>query len=137
MNKREIYVYPAIFHYEDDGISISFPDLPGCYSCAWSDEEGLRMAKEALGLHLWSMEDDGDIIPRPSSLMDVSLEENERAVLVEVYMPLIRASQDARSVKKTLTIPAWMDKIAKEEHINFSLLLQNAILDTLKRRPQA
>lgn len=134
VQKKDVYVYPAIFDYAEDGISISFPDLPGCFSCAWSDEEALRMAREALGVHLWAMEDDNDEIPEPTSLDKISVEDNERAVLIEVFMPLIRTAEDNKAVKKTLTIPAWMDSAAKANNINFSLLLQNAILNVLKRK---
>lgn len=134
MQKKDIYTYPAIFSYADDGISVSFPDLPGCFSCGWTDEEAFRMAKEALGGHLWCMEEDEDDIPSPTSMRDILLESNERIVLVEVYMPLIRQAVTSKSVKKTLTIPAWMDEAAKSENINFSQLLQSSIVDALKRR---
>lgn len=133
MQKKDIYVYPAIFSYADDGISISFPDLPGCFSCGWSDEEAFRMAKEALGGHMWCLEEDDDPIPEPTQLCDLHAENNERIVLIEVYMPLFRESVDSKSVKKTLTIPAWMDEAAKAENINFSKLLQNAIRSALLR----
>lgn len=57
---KDKYSYLALFTYEEDGISIEFPDLPGCYPCADKDDtdEALRNAKEALGLHLWGMEQD-------------------------------------------------------------------------------
>lgn len=134
MQKKDVYVYPAVFNYADDGISISFPDLPGCFSCADTDEEALRMARDAMGLHLWAMEDDGDAIPAPTSLNRVELGKGDRPVLIEVYMPLIRAAEDNKAVKKTLTIPAWMDAAAKAHNINFSLLLQNAILSVLQHK---
>ena len=132
MQKKDVYVYPAIFDYAEDGISISFPDLPGCFSCAWSDEEALRMAREALGGHISCLEDDGDDIPEPTSMWNIAVESNQRIVLIEVYMPLIRESIDSKSVKKTLTIPAWMDEAAKANNINFSKLLQNSILNILR-----
>lgn len=56
----------CFFDYADDGISISFPDLPGCFSCASSDEEAIKMAKDALGLHLYSIEEDSEEIPDPT-----------------------------------------------------------------------
>ena len=129
---KDIYVYPAVFSYADDGITVTFPDLPGCITCGETDEEALRMAKDALGGHLWAMEDDGDDIPAPTSMIDVAAESNERVVLVEVYMPLIRKAYDMKSVKKTLSIPAWMDIAARAENINFSQLLQEAIVSALK-----
>ena len=133
MSRKDIYVYPAIFSYAEDGISVSFPDLPGCYSCGWSDEEALRMAREALGVHLWMMEEDEDPIPAPTQMNQLTVEENERIHLVEVYMPLIRQAEDNKSVKKTLTIPAWMDTAAKAQNINFSLLLQQSIMNVLQQ----
>jgi len=71
---EKIYNFIAIFNYEDDGISIEFPDLPGCYPCADSTEEAIQNSKEAMGLHLWSVEKDGDKIPTPSKLNDIKLE---------------------------------------------------------------
>ena len=131
---KDIYVFPAVFSYADDGITVTFPDLPGCVTCGETDEEALRMAKDALGGHLWAMEDDHDDIPEPTALIGISLEKNERVVLIEVYMPLIRKAYDTRSVKKTLSIPMWMDTAARAENINFSQLLQEAIVSALKHR---
>jgi predicted RNase H-like HicB family nuclease len=128
---KDNYVYPAIFDYADDGISISFPDVPGCFSCADSDEEAIRMAREALGLHLYSLETDGDPIPEATHLPDVALEPNQKAVLVDVYMPVIRASVVTVPVKKTLTIPAWLDAAAKQHNVNFSQVLQEALKERL------
>ena len=61
---KDRYAYIAIFSYEADGISIEFPDLPGCYPCADKDdtEAALQNAKEALGLHIWGMEQDEEVL---------------------------------------------------------------------------
>lgn len=128
---RDRYTYPAVFEYADDGISISFPDIPGCFSCASSDEEALQMAEEALGLHLASMEQDGDSIPEPTPLREVRLEPDQRAVLVQVYMPAVRSAISRASVKKTLTIPAWLNAAAEQHKVNFSQTLQEALKDRL------
>ena len=58
--RKDFYSYPAIFYYDEDGVSVEFPDLPGCLTCAHSTEEAFRCAREAMGLHLCGMEDDGD-----------------------------------------------------------------------------
>ncbi|WP_336077712.1 type II toxin-antitoxin system HicB family antitoxin [Paenibacillus sp. 203] len=85
------YVYPAIFDYpgegSDDGIFVSFPDLPGAYTCGGTDEEALYMAKDCLALHLYGMEADGDDIPEPSRLVSVVTEANQSVVLIDVWMP--------------------------------------------------
>ena len=64
------YAYPAIFSYDDDGISIEFPDLPGCCPCADKDDTdmAIRNAREALGLHMWGIEDGNEEIPHPSDI---------------------------------------------------------------------
>eukprot|EP00828_Plagiopyla_frontata_P036757 TRINITY_DN4844_c0_g1_i4.p2 TRINITY_DN4844_c0_g1~~TRINITY_DN4844_c0_g1_i4.p2 ORF type:complete len:155 (+),score=19.74 TRINITY_DN4844_c0_g1_i4:202-666(+) len=87
--KSDIYNYPAIFTYADDGISIEFPDLPGCLTCADTDDEALKNAKECLGLHLYGMEEDNDEIPQPTSIRNIKTEENECLVMIEVYLSLI------------------------------------------------
>lgn len=127
MFMKDRYIYPAIFDYADDGISIEFPDLPGCLSCADTDEEALYMAKDVLGLWMDYMEKDNEDIPEPTSLLDIELEDNQKSVLIEVWMPTIRKAINNKSVKKTLTIPQWLDIMAREEDLNFSYILQEAL----------
>lgn len=115
----------------EEGISISFPDLPGCFSCADSDEEALSMAKDALGLHLYSIEEDNDDIPNPTPINKIKLEENQVVVLIEVFMPSMRQAIENYSVKKTLSIPQWLNKLAIERNINFSQVLQAALKERL------
>ena len=82
--KLDNYVFPAIFDYAEDGISIEFPDLPGCLSSASTEEEALYNAKDVLRGFLVFMEEDGEEIPAPTKLKDVTLEDNQRAVFVDV-----------------------------------------------------
>jgi predicted RNase H-like HicB family nuclease len=122
------YVYPAVFTYEDGyEIAVTFPDLPGCTTSGESEEEALRCSREALGLHLWGMEQDGDKIPAPTALREVVLEKNEQVILIDVFMPSIRMSQMNRSVNRTVTLPAWLNAAALERNINFSQILQEAL----------
>lgn len=129
MKKR--YEYIAVFHYDDDGISISFPDLPGCLPCAQTTEEAMKNAKEAMGLHLWGMEQDDEPIPDPTPIDKIHLKKNEVPVLVEVFMPTIRDKMKTRYVKKTLSLPAWLASKADEEGVNFSKVFQSALMDYL------
>jgi predicted RNase H-like HicB family nuclease len=128
---KDRYIYPAIFNYADDGISVEFPDLPGCYTCGDNDEEALRMAKEALALHLYGLEEDNYPIPEPSPVNKLKVEPNQVVVLVEAWMPPFRDEMKHRAVKKTLTIPKWLDDLAREHNVNFSHLLQNALKEYL------
>ncbi|MCQ4363029.1 type II toxin-antitoxin system HicB family antitoxin [Mycobacterium gordonae] len=124
---KDRYVYPAIFDYADDGISIEFPDLPGAISCGDTDEEALRMARECMALHLYGMERDGDAIPEPTRAIDVVTEANQTVVLIEVWMPPFRDEMAEKAVKKTLTVPKWLDELAVENNVNFSRVLQDGL----------
>ncbi|QQE79599.1 type II toxin-antitoxin system HicB family antitoxin [Alicyclobacillus sp. SO9] len=124
---KDRYVYPAIFDYADDGISIEFPDLPGCLPCAETTEEGVKNAREAMALHLYGMEQDRDFIPNPTDITELRVGQNQAIVLVEVWMPPFRDEMELRAVKKTLSIPKWLDDLAQDQHVNFSHLLQDAL----------
>jgi len=130
---KDRYSYVAILDYNVDGISIEFPDLPGCYPCASKDdtEGALKNAKEALGLHIWGMEQDGEALPIPSEITSIVLKEKQIPVLVEVFMPPIRERINSKFVKKTLSLPAWLAAKAEEDGVNCSKLFQNALMEYL------
>lgn len=130
-NSKEMYIYPAVFSYEDDGISIEFPDLPGCLSSADTDEQAVMYAKEVLALYLYSSECDKTEIPKPTDISKVKLEKNQRVFAIDVWMPYHRAKIKTHYIKKTLTIPNWLNAIAEYNNVNFSKLLQNALFDYL------
>lgn len=121
------YAYPAFFYFDDDGISIEFPDLPGCLPCAQTTEEAFRHAKEALGVHLFGMEQDQDPIPAPTPARDLHPEDGAVVAMVEVFMPAVRDRINNRVVKKTLTIPAWLNREAEAANVNFSQVLQDGL----------
>ena len=131
---KDRYSYVAVFSYDDDGISIEFPDLPGCLPCADKDdtEGALKNAKEALGLHIWGMEQDGEELPVPTPITELRLESNEVPVLIEVFMPPIRERINSRFVKKTLSLPAWLAAKADEDGVNCSRIFQLALMNYLQ-----
>ena len=127
----ERYIYPAVFTYEEGKeIAVVFPDLDVATS-GENDADALASARELLGAVLYGMEEDGDPIPAPTPLNAVKLEENERAALVDVYMPSIRLAKVNRAVNRTVTIPAWLNAAAMERNINFSQVLQGALREQL------
>ena len=95
---KDKYSYIALFTYEEDGISIKFPDLPG-YADKDNTDEALKNAKEALGLHLWGMEQDHEIIPEPSLITDLKFAANQTPVQIDVFMPPVRKRMNG---KKTI-----------------------------------
>ncbi|ABB15192.1 type II toxin-antitoxin system HicB family antitoxin [Carboxydothermus hydrogenoformans] len=128
---KDLYVFPAIFDYAEDGISVEFPDLPGCLTCGDNTEEALKNAKEALELHLYGMEKDNEPIPEPTPIDKIKIEPNQVLVLVEAWMPLVRSEMDNKAVKKTLTLPKWLNDLAEKKKINFSRVLQQALKEQL------
>lgn len=131
MKKTERYFYPAIFTYEpDQEIAVVFPDLDVATS-GTNEEDALMSARELLGCALYGMEEDGDEIPTPTPLSKVNTQDNERAILIDVYMPSIRMAQVNRSVSRTVTLPAWLNAAALECNVNFSQILQDALKERL------
>jgi predicted RNase H-like HicB family nuclease len=128
---KDKYIYPAIFTYSYDGISIEFPDLPGCLPSADSTEEAINNAKEAMALHLFTSEQDHETIQEPTSIEKIHIEPGQTVVLIEVWMPIYRNAIENNSIKKTLTLPKWLNDAAEENQINFSQLLQDALKKTL------
>lgn len=130
MKKNDFYTYPAILTYDEGyDIAVTFPDLPGCATSGADEREALAMAKEALSLHLYGLETDGEEFPNPSTLKDIQaeLEDNECITFIEVFMPSIRMSQENKSVNRTVTLPAWLNAKALEYGVNFSAVLQDAL----------
>lgn len=128
MAQKDIYVYPALFEKTATGYSVLFPNLPGCFTVGKTLEEAYSMAKEALGLHLWGFERDNEEIPTPSAFDAIQKEYPGEVIgLVEVSLLAFRAKLDTRAVKKTLTIPYYLNQLAEKKKINFSHELQSAL----------
>ena len=126
------YIYPAIFAKEHEGgYSIRFPDLKGCFSEGDTWEEAFEMAKDALGLYIEDLICNKKEIPAASDISALILEENEQIAIIELDMDDYYRKHDTRSVKKTLTIPIWLNNVAEKYGINYSQLLQEAIKQKL------
>ena len=125
------YIYPAIFDFDEDGITVTFPDLPGCITCGNNQEEALKNAKEVLELYMYSLEEDNETIPQPSNILDLEVENTQVVVLVDIWMVPVRDEMKNKCVKKTLTIPKWLNDLAIENNVNFSAILQSALKEYL------
>ncbi len=121
------YVYPAIFTPEDGGYSIRFPDFESCYTSAKTLEEGMEMANDVLCLTLYGLEEDGGVIPKASGVKAIQTEAEEFVTLISCDTIEYRKFYDNRAIKKTLTIPAWLNTMAEREGVNFSVTLQTAL----------
>lgn len=127
MKKPERYYYPAVFTYElGQEIAVEFPDLKAATS-GTDDADALLSARELLGCVMCGLEEDKEEIPAPTPLSEVKTQPNERAVLIDVYMPSIRQASINKAVSRTVTLPAWLNAAALERNINFSQVLQEAL----------
>ncbi|MFD2879807.1 type II toxin-antitoxin system HicB family antitoxin [Paenibacillus rhizoplanae] len=134
-DKVKFYRYFATFEQDEDGITVEFPDLPGAITCGQNIDEAFQMAKDCLALHLFGMEEDGDLIPAPSGIDALNKltagtgkngcsNRGVHATLPEFHIRAIRE-------KKTLTIPKWLDDLAATNNVNYSRILQDALKEQL------
>ena len=128
--------YPAIFHKEEDSYWVEFPDLEGCFSKGTTLEDAFNNAKEALGLYLDTSNDIYDRkINKPSKIMDIieSNKDEEGLILFVGYDSIEYGKKyKNKAIKKTLSIPEWLNDIAVKNNVNFSNVLQEALIEKLK-----
>ena len=132
MKKPMMYSYYAVLSFYDGGVSVTFPDLPGCVSHGETELDAIRGAKECLALHMYGMECDGEEPPAPSGAASIEHGEGEAVILVEAMMEPMRKRAENKYVKKTLTIPLWLNDAAMEQGVNFSQTLQEALLSRVQ-----
>lgn len=132
-------IYPAcVIAEEEGGYTIFFPDLNDLATCGDNEQEAMEMAVDCLAGYIHWLLQDGEDIPKPSSASSIDLKkvaEESEVDIKSVYTAVISvdveeyaAKHFGKSVKKTLSIPEWMDKAAKKQGINFSKTLQEALL---------
>lgn len=116
---------------EDGSYSVSFPDLPGCFSYGDDLEDARKMAEEAASLHVYGMEQDGEPIPKPSKTLSKDYTEGNVIMPITLHPDLYRAKRENERVKTNTTLPAWLKRIAEEKKVNYSRLLEGALIDYL------
>ena len=123
--------YPAIVHKEEKSYWLEFPDLPGCQTYGDTLNQTMEYAMEALGGYLLLLLEKQKQLPCPSNIQKICPEGDAFTTLVACN---INQYKDTRAVKKTLTIPAWLNDIAMEKGVNFSKVLQDALLSKIQTR---
>lgn len=128
MNKDILLTYPAIFTLEDEQYWVEFIDLEDCFSDGTNLAEAMENAKEAMGLFLEDLEE----YPKcTTDIKNIKLKENQLISFVTINLEDHKKKYETKSIKKTLSIPAWLNTIAEKENVNFSQILQKALIETL------
>ena len=124
------YVYPAILFSDDGKIGITVPDLPGCHTYGDDMADALFTAKDAIEMWLWDAENKQEAIPDASETL--SLEPGETLTLIAADTDEFRQANDTRAVKKTLSIPSWLNYQAEKVNAPFSQILQQGLKEYLR-----
>jgi len=124
------YVYPAQFVNEDNGtISVYFPDLDGCHTYDDTIEGASLMAKDALEGYIEFILEMGKELPKPSNIKEITVDDG---FVMMVVADVLNMPEENKPVKKTLSIPKWLDREATNAHLNFSGVLRDALIEQLK-----
>ena len=123
------YVYPVILYPDDDKIGVTVPDLPGCHTYGDNKADALFMAKDAIEMWLWYAENEQLVIPPASDAPP--LKYGETLTLVAADTDEYRRANDTRAVKKTLSIPSWLNAQAEKANAPFSQILQEGLKNYL------
>ena len=123
--------YLAVLEPSEDGYGVFFPDLPGCISFGETIPDAQQNAREALELHVYGMEKDGDMLPEPSQRLAAEDLEGCVVTAVTIFPDIVRNEMEKRRVKTNVTIPLWLKELAETQKVNYSKLLENSLLEYL------
>lgn len=125
------YIYPAIFTLENNTYNVAVPDLPGCFTCGDTLVDAIDMARDAISMWLCDAEDKKESIPKPSEFSTFECPPQGFINLIDADTLEYRRENDNRAVKKTLSVPSWLNAKAEKVGVNFSQLLQSALINHL------
>lgn len=135
-------IYPAVFYPYDegDGYTVVVPDLPGCISGGDTLDEAIEMGIDAASGWVLDEIEDQKPIPRASRIEDIHPDEDEPGgfvSLITLDMDAYAAKYGKKSVRKNLTIPAWLNTFAEQQKLNMSEVLRLALTDLYQRQRTA
>lgn len=128
---RKITYLAVMEPSKDGGYAVFFPDVPGCITYGESFEEARKMAEEAVGLHIYTLECDGEEAPEASETISPEDAQGCLVCPVTIFPDLIKNEMDNKRVKTNITLPVWLKRIAEERSVNYSRVLETALMDYL------
>lgn len=124
------YVYPAIFHKEDESFWVEFPNLDGCQTYGDTLEEVIVLSSDVLGIYLATKLDNNIPFPLPSYIGDLKVDET--CFTSYITCDITKYRNKNRAVKKTLSIPQWLNEESEKRNLNFSGVLKKALMKELE-----
>lgn len=124
-------IYPALFEKEDDRYNVTFPSLPEAITCGDTLEQAIEMAKECLGLCLDVRKENKEELPVMSDPSTIDCATGMFVMMIEFDSIEFNKRYNKKAIRKNVTIPAWLNELAEEKNVNFSNVLQNALMKKL------
>jgi len=128
---KSFYCYPAVVEKTSGEFGVFFPNFDGCVTGGANPEEIIKNAREALSLHLYGMEQDGETPPEAAYPKDVRLSDNQYLIMVDINYGYFREKMDKKSINRVVTLPRYLNAAAGAYGINVSQLLQEALKQKL------
>ena len=123
-----MYVYPVVFSpLENGGYCVYAPDIKGCITEANSIAEGITKIRDGLCGMLYMMERDKLFVPEPTALKDIEQEESDIVTLVDAPLDEYRRRVGSKAVRRTISVPEWLDRLAMSAGISLSQVTQEAL----------
>ena len=129
---NSIFYYPAVFQKEEVGYSVWVPDIQGCVSQGDTFDEAMEYIKDAIGICIDLVVQNGNVPPKATEPNGIELEPDQFVAVVSFDFDEYQKKHGEKSVKKTLTLPAWLNTLSERKNINFSQVLQNALIHELQ-----
>ena len=131
-------IYPACFYPCQDkkgAYTVTVPDLPGCVTEGDTLEQAIELATDAASGWVLDELEDNNSVPKASSIKDIIPDSEDGFVnLLVLDMDAYAEKNGVKAIRKNLTIPAWLNTFAEKNGVNFSQVLQDALLDICKKK---
>lgn len=124
-------IYPAVFYPFSDGSGgyvVEFPDLPGCVTEGKDLENAFENATDAASGWVLDELEEGNAVPKASNYDSVQKRDGGQVNMILLDMDTYAEQYGEKAVRKNVTIPAWLNSYAEKQRINFSQVLQEALL---------
>lgn len=128
---KENFTYPVVLEVSNNHYDIFFPDFENTMTSIDKNDDYIKASQELLALIIKDNVDEGKLLPDASKVADIKINEHQQIVFINIWMPFHQSKIKETYTKKTLTIPTWLNILAKDRNLNFSQILVKALKEEL------